>query len=118
MAEWPDGTVAGRYAFIHALYQHVLYARVPVGHRVSLHVRTGERLERAYGRARARSPASSRCTSRRAGTSSGPRSIGEKRPEIALRQHGYREAADHATRALELLEGAARFAGAERCSRS
>ena len=49
VAEWPDGTVAGRYAFIHALYQHVLYARVPIGHRVGLHLRTGERLERAYG---------------------------------------------------------------------
>src|SRR5262249_46460444 len=30
VAEWPDGTVAGRYAFIHALYQEVLYARVSV----------------------------------------------------------------------------------------
>jgi len=27
-AEWPDGTVAGRYAFIHSLYQSVLYAGI------------------------------------------------------------------------------------------
>src|SRR5262249_43673865 len=48
-AGWPDGTVAGRYAFIHALYQEVLYARVSVGEQVGLHLRTGARLERAYG---------------------------------------------------------------------
>jgi hypothetical protein len=48
-AEWPDGTVAERYAFIHALYQQVLYARVSVGARAGLHLRAGERLERGYG---------------------------------------------------------------------
>src|SRR5262245_41386949 len=40
VAEWPDGTVAGRYAFIHALYQQVLYGRVSIGLRVGLHLRT------------------------------------------------------------------------------
>src|SRR6185503_11195499 len=80
VAEWPDGTVAGRYAFIHALYQQVLYARVSIGERVGRHLRTGQRLERATARARARSPASSRCTSSTAGTSSGRRGIGGKRP--------------------------------------
>ena len=25
--EWPDGTMGGRYGFIHALYQNVLYDR-------------------------------------------------------------------------------------------
>ena len=43
VAEWPDGTVAGRYGFIHALYRHVLYARVPIGHRVGLHLRDRRR---------------------------------------------------------------------------
>ena len=28
VAEWPDGTVAARYAFIHTLYQRALYARI------------------------------------------------------------------------------------------
>lgn len=49
VAEWPDGTVAGRYGFIHALYRSVLYARVAIGHRVGLHCRIGARLEDAYG---------------------------------------------------------------------
>jgi predicted ATPase len=31
--DWPDGTVAARYAFLHALYAHVLYERLPAGQR-------------------------------------------------------------------------------------
>ena len=34
--EWPDGTVAGRYGFVHALYQDVLYTRLPAAQRVRL----------------------------------------------------------------------------------
>jgi DNA-binding winged helix-turn-helix (wHTH) protein/tetratricopeptide (TPR) repeat protein len=49
MAEWPDGTVAGCYAFRHALYQDVLYQRLAPAHRVQTHRRIGERLEAAYG---------------------------------------------------------------------
>ncbi|MGH9670582.1 MAG: AAA family ATPase [Terriglobales bacterium] len=48
-AEWPDRTLAGRYDFIHALYQEVLYERVPAGRRAALHRRLGARLEAAYG---------------------------------------------------------------------
>jgi DNA-binding winged helix-turn-helix (wHTH) protein len=47
-AVWPDGTVAGRYAFQHALYQQVVYERLPVGRRVPLHRRLAAQLERAY----------------------------------------------------------------------
>ena len=38
---WPDGTVAGRYSFVHALYQQVLYRRVSAAQRVRLHQRMG-----------------------------------------------------------------------------
>ena len=47
--EWPDGTVTGRYAFLHALHQHVVYQRVPVGRSIQLHGRIGARLEAGYG---------------------------------------------------------------------
>src|SRR5678816_549694 len=33
---WPDGTVAGRYGFRHALYQKVVYERMPAARRVEL----------------------------------------------------------------------------------
>src|SRR5207244_5721800 len=40
---WPDGTVAGGYRFVHALYHHVLYHRVSAARRVQLHQRIGVR---------------------------------------------------------------------------
>jgi len=46
---WPDGTLTGRYAFTHALYQEVLYERVPAGRRVQLHRRIARRIEAAFG---------------------------------------------------------------------
>ena len=46
---WPDGTVAGGYEFIHALYQEVIYDLVPVARRVQAHQRLGQRLEIGYG---------------------------------------------------------------------
>ena len=45
---WPDGTVATRYAFLHALYREVLYERVLVGRRVRWHQQIGHRLEAGY----------------------------------------------------------------------
>jgi DNA-binding winged helix-turn-helix (wHTH) protein/tetratricopeptide (TPR) repeat protein len=47
--EWPDGTIAGRYSFQHALYQEVLYQRLAPAQRASTHRRLGERLEEGYG---------------------------------------------------------------------
>jgi predicted ATPase len=46
---WPDGTVAGHYSFVHALYQQVLYHRVSAAQRVRLHQCIGARLEAAHG---------------------------------------------------------------------
>ncbi len=46
---WPDGTVTGRYEFIHAMYQNVVYHQMAAARRVRLHQRIGERLEAAYG---------------------------------------------------------------------
>ena len=103
VAEWPDGTVAGRYAFIHALYQQALYARVSIGDRVGLHLRAGERLERGYG-PRASEIAGELATHFEHGRDS-ERAVRYRSQagERALRQHAYREAADHAARALATL---------------
>jgi DNA-binding winged helix-turn-helix (wHTH) protein/tetratricopeptide (TPR) repeat protein len=46
--EWPDGTLAAGYRFLHSVYQEVLYARVSPGVRAQLHERIGQRLEVAY----------------------------------------------------------------------
>jgi len=47
--EWPDGTLAGNFAFRHALYAEVAYQRLLPAYRMALHRRLGERLEAAYG---------------------------------------------------------------------
>ena len=47
--EWPDGTIAAGFGFLHALYRDVLYHRVPAGHRAELHREVGAREETAYG---------------------------------------------------------------------
>lgn len=49
VAEWPDGTLGTRYAFIHSMYQVALYERLVAGRRRELHQRIGERLEAGFG---------------------------------------------------------------------
>jgi tetratricopeptide (TPR) repeat protein len=48
-AEWPDGTVTAAYRFGHALYQDVLYQRIPAGHQTRWHARIGARLAHSFG---------------------------------------------------------------------
>jgi predicted ATPase len=45
----PNGEAVSRYAFIHALYQNVLYERVSTARRIQLHRRIGEQGEVVYG---------------------------------------------------------------------
>jgi len=46
--EWPDGALAARYAFRHALYQRALFGALSPSRRATLHQRLGERLEAGY----------------------------------------------------------------------
>ena len=102
-AAWPDGTVAGRYAFIHAVYRNVLYGRVSIGHRVGLHLRIGMRLEEAHG------PHAGDVAGELAMHFEEGRDFARaaryrrQAAETALRHYGYREAASHARRAIEVL---------------
>src|SRR5262249_47750085 len=102
-AEWPDGTVAGRYGFVHAVHQNVLYARVSIGHRVGLHLRIGARLEQAFGE-RTVEIAGELAVHFEQGRDV-ERAVRYRRhaAENALRHQAHQEAATHATRALELL---------------
>ena len=49
LAEWPDGTVAARYGFTHALYQYLWHERVSIEQRQQWHLRIGERKEAGFG---------------------------------------------------------------------
>ena len=49
LSTYQDGTVTERYAFIHALYQEVIYHRVAAGRRARVHQLIGARGEELYG---------------------------------------------------------------------
>ncbi len=49
-AEWPDGTLSGRYRFRHALYVDVLRQRLAPTRLARMHRLIGERTEAGYGR--------------------------------------------------------------------
>ncbi len=49
MADWPDGTRAACYGFLHVLYQQLWHERVSVSQLQRWHLRIGERKEAAYG---------------------------------------------------------------------
>ncbi len=46
---WPDGTVCGRYGFVHALYRQEVYEQIGAARRMRLHHRIGARRESGYG---------------------------------------------------------------------
>ena len=98
LAEWPDGTVGGRYHFIHALYQNVLYERVAEARRVRLHRRIGERKEAAYG-ARASDIAGELAVALRRGARCAPRrrAITSWPATRRSARHADREAVEHFT---------------------
>lgn len=101
--EWPDGTLSGRFGFVHELHQQVLYERVPAARRARLHRQVGEALERGYGgtaRERAAELAIHFVEGRDA-----RRAVRYLRlaAEHALSRSAHREAIDYLDRALELL---------------
>jgi predicted ATPase len=103
VSTWPDGTVAARYSFCHALYQEVLYHRLTVQQRLGLHRRLGARLETAYG-TRAKEIAAEL-----AGHYVQGRDVSRavqylhQAGENSLRRSAPREAITHLRQALELL---------------
>ena len=99
-----DGTIVGRYGFLHALYQHVLYERLAAMRRLRLHRRIGEREEIAYG-ARVREYAAELAVHFERGQDYG-RAIRHLRraAENAMRRQAYHEAIALLTRGLQLLD--------------
>ena len=102
--EWPDGTVATRYGFIHALYQEALYERVPAGQRVWLHQRIGARQEAGYG-ARAREIAAELAVHFERGRDT-HRAVQYlwQAGRNALQRSAHQEAIAHLTKGLEILK--------------
>jgi len=100
---WPDGTLASRYAFRHALYRATLYERLPARRRARLHVAIADRLEKAFGE-RARELAAELATHFERGGDV-PRAVlyHQAAGENAGERSAAREAIEHHQRALQLL---------------
>jgi hypothetical protein len=106
VGEWPDGTVAARFAFRHDLYREAVSERLGASRRRALHLQIGNWRERAHGdradeiaatlavhfeegRDHLRAARYRQCAS-----------------EQALRRHAPREAIEHARQGLALIRGA------------
>ena len=102
MEKWPDGTLGGRYRFVHALYQNVLYRRVPEARRARLHRRIAERRAAAFGADNLEIAAELAVHFEAAHEPR--RALGQRvgAGDLAVRRHAEREAVDHYRRALGL----------------
>jgi predicted ATPase/DNA-binding winged helix-turn-helix (wHTH) protein len=101
---WPDGTVAGKYGFAHAVYQEVVYTRLPAARRVQLHRRIGEGEEAGYG-AQAGEHAAELAVHFERGRDY-PRAVAylKAAADNALQRYANLEAISHLTKALALLK--------------
>jgi predicted ATPase len=103
VAEWPDGTLSGRYRFLHAVPHEVVYTRLAEGHRIHLHRRIAARKETAYGE-RAREIATELAVHFEEGRELRHASVYlEHAGRNALQRSANAEATRHLTHALTLL---------------
>ena len=103
VSQWPDGTVAASYRFIHALYQEVLYSGIPIGRCIDLHHRIGQREERAYGDRANEIAAELAAHFEQSRDYSAAIKYRQLAGENAARISAHHEAIKHFVRALELL---------------
>ena len=102
---WPDGTLASRFAFRHALYRATLYERLSASRRARLHVAIADRLERGFGE-RARERAAELATHfERGGDVARAVRYHHAAGDNARARSAARLAIEHYRRALHLLAG-------------
>jgi len=99
----PNGETAGRYGFIHALYQNVLYDRVSPSRRVQFHRRIAERGEEVYGDHAKSIAAELAMHFERGRDYPNAAKYLQQAADNAIRRFAYREAVVLAKRGLELL---------------
>ena len=102
--ELPNGELVARYGFIHALYQNVLYERLPPARRMEWHRRIGERGEEVYGERAREIAAELAMHFERGRDNKRATKYLQQAADNAIRRFAYREAVGLARRGLELLE--------------
>lgn len=103
MEVWPDGTYAMSYAFIHALYQEVVYSQVSASRKARWHQQIGVAEETSYGPQAADIAAELSTHFLRA--RDGHRAIGylHQAGTNAMRRHAYQEGIDLLRQGLDAL---------------
>jgi len=104
---WPDGTVSGRYAFRHALYQKVLYENLPPAARRASHCRIGRALVAGFGERAIEMATVIADHFERGGNHEQAVTYHLMAARASGERHASREAALHLRRALALLPGTA-----------
>ena len=102
--ELPNGDVVTRFGFVHALYQNVLYERLPVGRRVKLHRLIAERGEEVYGRRAVEISTELAMHFERGRDYTRAAHYLKQGANNAIRRFAYQEAVDLAKRGIELIE--------------
>ena len=100
----PDGSVATRYRFTHALYQYYLYDQILSKRRVLLHRRAGETLERIYGGQKVRVAAALATHFERGRDFSKALTYLIQAGDTALSRYASAEAVGHFTHGLDLID--------------
>jgi predicted ATPase len=103
LVEWPDGTVAAGYRFLHDLYRETLSDRIPPSRQQRWHLQIGIRKETGYG-AQVREIAAELAVHFEQGRDA-DRAIRylQHAADNALRRFAYTDAIMHLTKALALL---------------
>lgn len=107
----PNGETVGRYGFIHALYQNVLYDRVSPSRRVELHRRIGARGEEVFGERAREIAAELAMHFERGGDYRRAAKYLQRAADNAILRFAYQEAVTLAQRGLELLARTPEAAG-------
>jgi DNA-binding winged helix-turn-helix (wHTH) protein/predicted ATPase len=101
---WPDGTVATRYRFRHALYQDVVYERIPAARQARMHQRIGRREEAGYGEHCGEIAARLAMHFERGQELAKAVQYHHLAAQQAMQRSGYQEAIAHLSRGLKLLQ--------------
>jgi serine/threonine protein kinase/tetratricopeptide (TPR) repeat protein len=102
--ELPDGSLATRYRFVHALYQNVLYGELVSKRRLLLHRQAGEQLAGHYGKQSARIAAQLAMHFERGRDFARALEYLTLSGDNAVKLYANAEAAEHYSRAIGLAE--------------
>lgn len=102
--DWPDGTTAAAYGFLHALHRDVFYEGIPAGQRRQLHGRIADRLEQAFAERAREAAAELAMHCERARDARRAAHYHRLAGEMALRRAANAEAIAHLSRGLKALQ--------------